>query len=232
MSVLVRVIDFETTGTPPEADVIEAGAVDVAVRGDGTAVTQDEYESLVLTDRPIEPEARAAHHLSDEEVRANGRPWPVVRAELLRGPVAYLAAHNADFERGFLPDVDVPFIDTYKCAIRAWPELPSHSNQALRYRLRDCDPGAPGMPPHRALPDCRVTALVLRRLLLEAPLSTLYEWSRLPRYLPKVPFGKHRGSAWPDVPRDYLTWVLRQDFEPDVMHAVREELHRRNGGTR
>ena len=45
-----------------------------------------------------------------------------------------------------------------------------------------------------------------------------------PRLMPTISFGKHRGSAWSDVPADYLEWVIGQvDLDVDlVWHAKKE----------
>jgi exodeoxyribonuclease X len=44
---------------------------------------------------------------------------------------------TSSFERSFLERHfgDAIWVCTYKCALRIWPDLPSHGNQALRYHL-------------------------------------------------------------------------------------------------
>ena len=88
-------------------------------------------------------------------------------------PGSLLAAHNAEFERGFLQRVmpgwvnDHSWICTLRCARHAWPELPSHANQFLRYHL-ELEPALRNCPrhaPHRALGDTIVTAHLLLKLL-------------------------------------------------------------------
>lgn len=217
---MIRVIDFETTGLPPEADVVEAAYVDVH---DGIIFRG--WSTLVRPTRPISVEARAAHHLSDAEV-AGGIEWDEALGVLTRG-VRIFAAHNADFERVFMDGAVFRWIDTYRCALRLWPEAPRHTNQVLRYFLDGCDPGKLGMPPHRALPDCYVTAWVLRKALLLADVEQLVAWSAEPPLLPRVPMGMHRGLKWSEVPMDYLDWATRQDFEAGVAHTVRIELAKR-----
>jgi exodeoxyribonuclease X len=39
--------------------------------------------------------------------------------------------------------------------------------------------------------------------------------SNEPSLLRSISFGKHRGEPWSAVPKDYLRWVLDQDFGPD-----------------
>jgi DNA polymerase III epsilon subunit-like protein len=61
-----------------------------------------------------------------------------------------------------------PWICTYKCALRVWPELEGHSNQELRYALGRATP-FPGyerqlISPHRGAFDVVVTAAIFEEL--------------------------------------------------------------------
>ena len=70
---------------------------------------------------------------------------------------------------------------TYKCALRLWPELPSHSNQVIRYERRPhVLDRALGLPAHRAGPDAYVTAHHLRDMLDLVGLEQLIAWSAEP----------------------------------------------------
>jgi len=227
---MIRVIDLETTGLPPEADVVEAAFLDVdEIKLAPKASDFAGHAFLVKTLRPVTPEARAAHHLTDVEI-SHGSGWSEVHGILAEGSI--FCAHNADFEMAFFNPPSSRWIDTYKCALRLWPDAPRHTNQVLRYFLDGCDPGKFGMPPHRALPDCRVTARILLRCLEASSVEQLVAWSNEPPLLPRVPMGKHRTKLWADVPTDYLEWVLRSEFEPAVAHTARVELQRRRGTAR
>lgn len=264
MTYRVRMVDFETTGLPVEgadgpggtgADVVEAAYVDALIKRrphDGERwfdVDGSGWSSLVRPTVDIEVTARAVHHISDAEA-ATGIEWAVAQTNLIDGaavtdvPAAAYCAHNADFEKAFFNPEGARWIDTYKAALRLWPDAPGHSNQVLRYWLDNCDPGEKGMPPHRALPDCHVTALVLMQCIHRAgvlscgvsplPIETmsygidvLLQWSDEPAVLPRVTFGKHRGERWSDVPLDYLHWIQGQDFDEAVMHTIKLEMKRR-----
>ena len=226
----VRVVDFETTGLDSaSADVIEVGWCDLYsldYRIDGP------YSLLVQTDRPVEIEARAAHHIAPEDL-AGGASRSAWQARLSQGgPVAYIA-HNSRFEASFWPEAPAPWICTYKSAMRLFPEAPRFTNSVLRYWLDlDADPGfnrALAMPPHRAGPDAYVTAHIFVRMLrLERNLSRLFQWTIKPEMPPRVMFGKHFGTAWAEVPADYLAWILRQaDFDEGASWAATQELARR-----
>lgn len=218
---IIRVIDFETTSLPPEASVCEAAFVDVDT--DAPAIGSA-WHALVKPTTPMTIEARAVHHITDVEIEQDGIDWGQAQAVLTHGePVAY-AAHNAEFEQAFFAPDGAQWIDTWKVGLRLWPDAPSHSNQVLRYFL-DLDLGDEAMPPHRALPDAWVTAHILAIALGAATLADLIEWSREPAYLTKLNFGKHRGSRFADVPRDYLEWITRQqDMDAAVLAAARREL--------
>jgi len=222
---MIRIIDFETTGIPPEADVVEAAFLDIdEIRREPIASDFAGHAFIVKAARQVTPEARAAHHITDVEI-SRGSNWQEIKAILSKGSI--FCAHNADFEKAFFNPNGSRWIDTYKCALRLWPEAPRHTNQVLRYFLDGCDPGKFGMPPHRALPDCRVTALVLIKALSLATVEQLIAWSADPPLLPRVPMGKHFGKPWSEVPTDYLEWATRQDFDSAVAHTVRIELQKR-----
>lgn len=130
---LIRCIDFETTGIPTEEDpqaICEIGFTDVV----DDVVSLDTVAMLVNPGRPMPVEAQAVHHISDADLI--GAPPITDGLQLaMQGPPDFFAAHNADYEQAFFAGGGVPWIDTYKVALRLWPEAPSHSQQVLRYYL-------------------------------------------------------------------------------------------------
>lgn len=240
----VRVVDVETTGTDPTiAEVIELGWQDVSCAPDArvASLTGPTLSRLYGSERPCPPEVLAVHHILDEEraglprfLRAPGEA-ELFRCTLPEDTTA-LAAHNAAFEQSFLHDgpaspgtwLGLPFVCTYKCALHLWPDMASHSNQALRYALRLSVDADRAHPPHRAGPDAYVTAALLQRMLEVTNLEQLLEWSGQPTPMPVFRFGKHKGQKIGLVDRDYLEWVVnKSDLEADVKHACRQELRRR-----
>lgn len=231
---LFMVLDTETTGTDPAKDqIIELG---YAVTDLGDIGTMASGAYLAKPTVPISPEASAIHHLVDEDLEDED-PLNVTLSFLRETPkwyeaVAYVA-HNAPFDRSFLPMLDdKPWIDTYRAAKRYLPDVPSHSNQALRYRLKLDVPRE--IHAHRAEGDCIATAALLR-YLLAGPAKEDFERLGVagfaahvdsPLVLQVCNFGKHAGRKWSEVPVDYLAWILRQpDFDPDVRHTAKHFFH-------
>lgn len=228
-----RLIDFETTGKPTEEDrhaVCEIGTCDVVRSGDGWTVGPVR-SMYVNPGRPVDIEARAVHHIPDS-VLADAPPVTDgfrLLMEDMEPATAAFVAHNADFEREFFGGGDVPWICTYKSALRIWPDAPKHTNQVLRYFLDlDLDEDQ-AMPPHRAGPDAYVTAHVLIAILeTGADPKELIRWSSGPALLPRINFGKHRGSKWEDVPIDYLEWIaFKSDMDRDAKANARHWIKQR-----
>jgi exodeoxyribonuclease X len=239
---LIRVLDTETTGIEPTDHVVEIAAWDLFLseKSSASPLFIRVGERLVKPPVPIPAVASAVHHIIDEDV-AEAEPWDRVYPGFVGehdGKVidAY-AAHNAKFDRQWLNDEmcgGKPFICTYRCALRVWPDAPSHSNNALRYWLKpeQLDRSF-AREAHRAGADAYVTAHLLYLLLQKASLQHLIKWSGEPGVLPRVTFGKHRGAAWSDVPLDYLQWTLKQaDMNEDVKFTAQREIARRREGPR
>lgn len=224
----VLVIDTETTGLDPEKDrIVEIAAVLV---DPDKRLVRAYRDSVVDPGVPIPIESRAIHHLSDEDVV--GKPTLAsAMGEWTFGDDWVPAAHYAAFDSKFVP-IEREWICTNRCAKHIWPDAPGHSNQVLRYWIPSLNfyANLEGrcMPPHRALPDAWVTAHVLIEMLKTHSVEDLVRLTKTPILLKKVGFGMHFGKEWKDVPRDYLSWVLRKtDFDPDVVHTAR---HWMNGG--
>lgn len=229
----LRVLDFETTGLDPaDSSVIEVGYSDYAVE---TRAITDPVSWLCFADH-IPPENRAVHHITLDDVRRFNEFGDTDRATIREG-VACMVAHNSAFEAGFLGDPGIPWICTYKAALRIWPDAPSHSNGALRYWLEDTGrlslDHETAMPPHRAGPDAYVTAHILKALFeAGATGKQMVAWTKEPKLMPRITFGKHRGTEWKDAPGSYLAWIIGSEMDDDTKWNARREIERRNGETK
>ena len=230
----VRVIDIETTGIDPTVDaIIEIASVDLLK--DGTITNQ--RSTLVRPPVPVPPESSAVHHLIDEDLAFAPQLDDVL--DQFRGADAYVA-HNADFERAFLEHLlgEALWACTYKSALRIWPDLLSHSNQALRYQMGFVSPfgiDRHTLSPHRALSDAIVTAGVFMEITKHATWPELVRWSNEPALHTRLPLGKHRGERFDAVPEDYLRWIVegQNELREEVKASARYWLDRRaSGGAR
>lgn len=233
---IIRVIDLETTGeAPPVHGVCEIGWQDVALGPDGRWEIHGEGGArLVNPGRPIPPLTQTIHHILDEQV-ADAPFWhDVARAVLDPYPKRVaLAAHRSIYEEKFCTPAltrDAPWICTWKCALRLWPDSPTFSNQMLRYwRKPEGLVHERGLPAHRAFPDAYVTAFHLRDMLNAVGIDQLLAWSRLPGLLPRVRQGPDRGKEWSEASDETIATML-EDRDEDVRFTAETERARRRAG--
>ena len=240
-------VDTETTGT----DTGSAEVCEIAMaisRYSGFARLdegQEVFSSLVKPSLEIPPEASAVHHITNRMVDSSPSLEELEsRIGEFAASAGYICAHNLPYDmtilRRQLPGVFRRFtaameVDTLRLARHVWPEIPSHSLQALRYRF-DLD-GAIGGEAHRALFD---TLLV--RSLLEAVLGgnllPFTSWTQLVEYILSplevliFTFGKYRGSLVEDIvaeDAEYVSWLLRQPWIPDEYPDLYHTLRRKTG---
>lgn len=258
------VVDVETTGFDHEADRL----VEIAcVREDGSFST-----TLVCPgERRISYGAMATHHITPDQVqnapgllnalsivglgpRPDGDWQGCHETEHNQYAPDVLVFHNAQFDRGFLPEWlrELPYICTYRCSLHLFPQAERHSNGALWYELGLARqlPEEAGAHPHRALFDALMTRDILEWMINEVAvtgddeqihgsfeycrdycLQRLVELTSSPVLLTKCRFGKHRDSLWEDVPSMYMEWVLGQDFDEDTKHTCRHWLTKRGRRT-
>jgi exodeoxyribonuclease X len=251
---LFRVIDIETTGVGDDDEICEVGFCD-AWRSDkgGDVAIQGGGSCLVRTSRPMPPEAQAVHHISDADLAEYGVSFPEAWAYMLHWQyggadertkdaaphtaVSAYVAHNAGFEQRFVKKQwtgEAPWICTFKCAMRAWPDLPAFGNQVLRYALRlPIMNHARTLPVHAAAPDAYITAHILERLLIEYSPAILVQWSKEPALYPRMMMGKYKGLTWAELPTHHLKWMIEHSSEAndtawqDWQYGARLELQRR-----
>lgn len=240
---LFRVFDTETTGLPVKGEpnkhqIIELGYTDVLKEGDYYRILPGKT-SFVQAETPVDIEARATHHITDEEI-AGGISQADAIAMFLEGDPDYFVAHNIEFDRQFLPVRDDQALCTLKAATHAWEDAPRHSNGVLRYYLDFNQPKSyrpyfdvsRSMPAHRAQPDTYVTAFILIELLQKFSPGELMGFTLQPRKIIKWPMGQFFGKLLTDPCADlgYFRWVIgKADMDPDLVHACKLEMQRRTG---
>lgn len=230
---IIRVVDFETTGIAPPFEVVESGTCDlVGPPWEVAAPTSQLYGVGEMG-----AEVRAIHHITPAEIAG----LPSFDAEafsysMLGLGIVGIAAHHANFEAQWLGDLPdgAYLICTYKAALRVWPDAPGHGNQVLRYWLEEQGLTAPAaalcQPAHRAGPDAYATAWLLKALLAKVTGKELVAWTAEPALLPKIPIGPDRGKKWADVDHGFLLWMLRQaTMDADLKWNAQREIDRRAG---
>ncbi len=221
MSALI--IDCETTGIeePEPIEVAWMAIPEPSMLYDITMISCFRFKPSKM----ISLGALATHHIRDEEL-ANCAP----ATELcLPDGIEFLIGHNVDFDWKAIGSPDVKRIDTCAMSRWLWPGADSHSLGAMLYLHHPEEAKEWLVNAHSASYDVANTRTILGCIFeqIQRPIATwndLWLFSEEAR-IPKVmPFGKHRGTAIRDLPRDYAAWCMRQaDFDPYVMKAIRKE---------
>lgn len=236
-----NVIDCESTGFTEPAELVEIASCILTLDSNRQTVIGVPQSRLFRPTCAIEPGSRAVHHITAEMVAdrfaatSEDREFFINRPD--RGvPVSVIVAHSADYEMKFFASEigAMPVLCTYKCALRVFPDAPSHSNSALYYWLQDAglipDLGAAAHPMHRAGPDTLITAHILSALLQKATTQEMLEWTQEPRLLPLCPIGDWKGKPWAEVEHGFLKWMVNKaGMEGDFKWNARREIDRREG---
>lgn len=248
---VICVLDTETTGLDPTSGAVVEFAACIMQTKDGVWAPSEVFSRFVHPGMPIPPESSAIHHIVDADV-VDAAPLAHVLDTFglwlaSRGTTpALFAAHNAPFDRGFLELLaqkysEVPWLCTKRLAHHLMPDLPSYSNQALRYRLHLAPQFALATScggrtdPHSAAGDAIVTASLLCHELALARtqlpdvrgLRQLAQYADTPYLIARMPFGKHKGETFINLPADYLDWLKRTTTDQDILFTIahRSGLH-------
>ena len=201
------IFDTETTGKN-EAKMIEAAWIQLD--SINPFVTSDEFNQRYNPGKSIELGALATHHILDEELIDCPTPESF---ELPQG-LEYLIGHNIDYDWNIIGQPNIKRICTLALSRRAWPKLDSHTQSALFYFLSRSTAREVLKNAHSALADVKICAVILENACKALNISTmedLYTTSEAARIPSHMTFGKHKGVAIADIPRDYKTWLLNQD---------------------
>ena len=106
--------------------------------------------------------------------------------------------------------------------------IPKYNLQYLRYYLGlEIEAKA-----HDALGDILVLEGLFSRLnakfqnndKLHDPVQEMINISNNPVLIPRMPYGKHKGVLFTEVPRDYLEWLSGTDLDEDMAYTVKHYL--------
>lgn len=238
------IVDIETTGLNPEIDrIVEIACV---------ATTANEVVGMwasLVDGRPCNAETSAIHGLVDDDL-IRAPQWPVVYSAMgdfvhrfeiggnedIWGDFPPLVAHNATFDKSFVPPDGEPWLCTKRLAQKLYPTAPNHRNQVLRHWLH-LNVDTFGVLPHRALADCLVTAALLRDELAFLPAvredsglppientDELIAWADAPLLIQNWPKGKFYGKPIGAADSSYIEWALgpkgMTDMDADLRYTL------------
>ncbi|MFY7843460.1 MAG: putative quorum-sensing-regulated virulence factor [Rhabdochlamydiaceae bacterium] len=208
--------DTETTGVKADKDrIIEIAAYN--------PIKNTSFCAFINPGMPIPKEATAIHNISDEMVK-EAPSFEQVGLDFINfcGDNAVLIAHNNDaFDKVFLcteckrHNLSVPdwlYVDTLKWSRKYRSDLPKHSLQYLREVY-----GLPANQAHRALDDVMILHQVFSLMIDDLPINIVIELLAENKPLLRMPFGKHQGKLFSEIPQDYISWLVKSGFfdKPD-----------------
>lgn len=209
------IIDTETTTADETAEIIEAAWIDLE--------DDSEYCERFLPAGTIAFGAMAVHHIMLHDLTGCRSA-----AEFALPEVEFVIGHNVDFDWRVMGSPEVKRICTLALCRYLWPELDSHKQGAVMYFLFGADAQDQVKGAHNALCDVRmcqqiffscVGELVQRGICCDT-LQDIWQASEIARVPTIMSFGKHKGMAVKDVPRDYMRWYLGQAETDEYMRKA------------
>jgi DNA polymerase III epsilon subunit-like protein len=179
------------------------------------------------------------HHITDKIVQNKppfmGSDECAKLQKLVSDRDNVIVAHNAQFDMLML-NMEGIFSSRIICTLKLARYLdkngviPKYNLQYLRYFLGlDIDARA-----HDALGDVLVLEGLFNRLKakfqqndkLKDPVAEMIRISNNPVLIPRMPFGKHKGMLFTQVPQDYLQWLSGTELGEDMEYTVITHLRR------
>lgn len=225
-------IDCETTGLDPKKDRI----IEVAVISFDAGEVYGTMESLVNPECPIPKESMDIHHITQEMVQGQPTIDKVLPEVLKMIGDEIIIGHGVTFDIDVLANAaeryGIPcrirnnrILDTLRMA-RLYGESPINSLEHLRKHFNIPLEGA-----HRAMSDVVVNKEVFLYLAKSYKTTEqLFDALSRPIMMAAMPFGKHKGRLFKDIPLQYLQWLATKEFDRDLTFSIRSELKRRKGG--
>lgn len=221
------ILDTETTNKDAAvAELIELGFCVTLTAGEWTA-----NHCYYRPDEPIDPEASAVNHITDEMVagetsfRDGVTFYNALLAEI--GDNVVRVAHNAVYDDTVLQRYGVatpprPWLCTFKMSKKLYNDDPTvtlKNLSYLRYRFKLDIPEEYKGQAHSADADAMVAGKLLEYMLTELETrgiinedepyyEQVMEWFNEAVVITTMPFGKHKGQPLTTVPMSYWKWAL------------------------
>ena len=168
---------------------------------------------------PIDVGAMAVHHIIDSDVADKPAHNTFKFPEFEASAVEYMIGHNINYDvdvvaRCGIDVAGIKQICTLALARSCWPDFEKHNLTYLTYALADHTSVARQdvKDAHCAWDDVLITAKLLNHIVKLRGIKSmgeLYELSELARVPTHMPFGKHQGKLFSDIPKDYIVWGLK-----------------------
>lgn len=215
------VADTETSGFPPDGRVVEVCWHEV----DEQLEVVDRRHSLIDPGHPIPAHVSKIHGVYDEDVVGCPDLDTYMAENLnLAGDVPVLVCHNVPFDIQFLGRFfpkGFNTICTLKLARRYIKDVPNHKLQTLVSEL-----GLDAGRAHSADGDVAACVSLLRYLrdTFNLSLDDMLKHGAGETAPDTMPFGKHRGTPFEEIPLDYLDWALTKmdNLQPPLRRRLEE----------
>lgn len=175
------------------------------------------FDQLYQVGQPISYAAMAVHHILESDLVDQ----PQYTEFQLPPSTVYIIGHNVDYDiaaiaRCGVDTTQLKPICTLALARRVWENADAHNISALIYQISKGSAKAREMlkGAHRADADIILTANILMHIIHHLNIQSieqLYLASEEARIPKSITFGKHKGTAIAELPKDYIQWLLRQD---------------------
>ena len=175
------------------------------------------FDQLYQVGQPISYAAMAVHHILESDLVDQ----PQYTEFQLPPSTVYIIGHNVDYDiaaiaRCGVDTTQLKPICTLALARRVWENADAHNISALIYQITKGSAKAREMlkGAHRADADIILTANILMHIIHHLNIQSieqLYLASEEARIPKSIAFGKHKGTAIAELPKDYIQWLLRQD---------------------
>lgn len=220
------ILDTEThdlNGLPIE---IAYAPVDI-VQGTLVLDTEQIFDQYYQVGEKITYGSMAVHHILESDL-INQSDY---RSFKLPPETQYIIGHNIEYDMNAIARCGIDIqplksICTLALARQVWKNLDAYNMSALVYYVSKGSEKARQMlkNAHRADADIILTANVLMHMLKELQVNNmeeLYQISEQARIPTTIHFGKHKGTALTDLPKDYVDWLLSKD---DLDSRLRQAL--------
>jgi DNA polymerase-3 subunit epsilon len=225
-------LDCETTGLDAKQDRV----IEVAVMCFDAGQVYDQIEYLINPECEIPETSIAIHHITPDMVAGKPTIVQVLPAILEMIGQRIIVGHSIKFDidilafaaerHGISCNIRLnPYLDTLRMA-RLYGQSPVNSLEHLRMHFNIPQEGA-----HRAMSDVVVNREVFKHLAKRyRTTEQLFDALANPILMSSMPFGKHKGRPFKEIPLQYLQWMSTKDFDQDLLFSIRSELKRRKKG--